>query len=153
LPGLCFSVQKGVDIPPSLRNMYKELDQDPAIPFKIPRHGCLTKWAEQGVLLLNTCLSVEQGKANSHQNQGWEPFTDAVIAACNKSPNPLVFMLWGLPAAKKCASVDTKKHFVLKSPHPSPLSASRGFFGCRHFSQCNEHLRKLGRPQIDWQID
>jgi len=151
--GLCFSVQKGVAIPPSLRNMYQELSQDPAIPFKTPNHGCLTKWAEQGVLMLNACLSVESGKANSHQGQGWEQFTDAVIAACNKSPNSLVFLLWGAPAAKKCASVDMKRHTVLKAPHPSPLSAYRGFFGCRHFSKCNEQLKKAGRKEIDWQID
>ena len=151
--GLCFSVQKGVAIPPSLRNMYKELSEDPAVPFKTPNHGCLTKWAEQGVLLLNACLSVESGKANSHQGQGWEQFTDAVIAQCNRSSNSLVFLLWGAPAAKKCASVDMKRHTVLKAPHPSPLSAHRGFFGCRHFSKCNEQLKKAGRPEIDWQID
>ena len=152
--GLCFSVQKGVAVPPSLRNMYKELSEDPAVvpKFKIPSHGCLTKWAQQGVLLLNACLSVESGKANSHQGQGWETFTDAVIAACNKSASPLVFLLWGAPAAKKCQSVNQHKHVVLKAPHPSPLSAHRGFFGCRHFSKCNEQLARFGRPQIDWQI-
>lgn len=151
--GLCFSVQKGVAVPPSLRNMYRELSEDPAISFRTPTHGCLTKWAEQGVLLLNACLSVESGKANSHQGQGWEQFTDAVIAACNRSPNSLVFLLWGAPAAKKCASVDMKRHTVLKAPHPSPLSAHRGFMGCRHFSKCNEQLKKAGRQEIDWQID
>ena len=152
--GLCFSVQKGVAVPPSLRNMYKELSEDPAVvpKFKIPSHGCLTKWAQQGVLLLNACLSVESGKANSHQGQGWETFTDAVIAACNKSTSPLVFLLWGAPAAKKCQSVNQHKHVVLKAPHPSPLSAHRGFFGCRHFSKCNEQLARFGHPQIDWQI-
>jgi uracil-DNA glycosylase len=152
--GMCFSVQKGVAIPPSLRNIYKELSEDPGIPeFKIPNHGCLTKWAQQGVLLLNTCLTVESGKANSHSNQGWEQFTDAVIAACNKHHSGLVFLLWGAPAAKKCASVDKKKHTVLTAPHPSPLSVFRGFFGCKHFSKCNEQLKKLGRPPIDWQIE
>ena len=151
--GLCFSVQKGVATPPSLVNIYKELQQDPDIPFNIPKHGCLTKWAEQGVLLLNACLSVENGKANSHKEQGWEKFTDAVIATCNKHHDNLVFLLWGAPAAKKCASVDMKKHTVLKAPHPSPLSAHRGFFGCRHFSKCNAQLKKAGRAEIDWQID
>lgn len=153
--GLSFSVQKGVQIPPSLRNMYKELSEDSAISpkFKVPTHGCLTKWAQQGVLLLNACMSVESGKANSHQGQGWEQFTDAVIAACNKRHSNLVFLLWGAPAAKKCASVDLKRHTVLKAPHPSPLSAYRGFFGCQHFSQCNDKLKTLGRPTIDWQIE
>jgi uracil-DNA glycosylase len=152
--GLCFSVQKGVQTPPSLVNIYKELSQDPGIPnFTIPKHGCLTKWAQQGVLLLNACLSVESGKANSHKDQGWEKFTDAVIEACNKHHNNLVFLLWGAPAAKKCQKVDKKRHTVLTAPHPSPLSAHRGFFGCKHFSHCNAQLVKVGRPPIDWQID
>jgi len=153
--GLAFSVQKGVQIPPSLRNMYKELSEDTAIQpkFKAPNHGCLTKWAQQGVLLINACMSVESGKANSHQGQGWETFTDAVIAACNKRHSNLIFLLWGAPAAKKCSSVDMNRHTVLKAPHPSPLSAHRGFFGCKHFSQCNDKLKALGRPTIDWQIE
>mmetsp|Transcript_1351 Transcript_1351/g.4131 ORF Transcript_1351/g.4131 Transcript_1351/m.4131 type:complete len:237 (-) Transcript_1351:114-824(-) len=150
--GMAFSVQKGVPPPPSLQNMFKELTEDPKLEFKRPNHGCLTRWADQGVLLLNTCLTVRSGQANSHQGRGWEKFTDAVISELNKNHKGLVFLLWGKPAEKKCQSVDQKKHFVLKTTHPSPLSAHRGFLGCRHFSQCNDLLAKMGKPTIDWQI-
>ncbi|KAJ1488299.1 uracil-DNA glycosylase-like protein [Baffinella frigidus] len=150
--GLSFSVKPGVAIPPSLLNMYKELEKDPAIMFKRPGHGCLVKWAEQGVLMLNACLTVRKGEANSHQKQGWEAFTDAIIAELNKKHTGLVFLLWGKPAEKKCGSVDSKRHHILKAPHPSPLSAHRGFFGCCHFSQTNEILEKAGQPTIEWQV-
>ncbi len=150
--GLAFSVQRGVPPPPSLLNMYKELEQDPKVTFKRPAHGCLGKWAEQGVFMLNACLTVRQAEANSHQKRGWEQFTDAVIAQLNKRRTGLVFLLWGNPAAEKCRSVDAKRHTVLKAPHPSPLSASRGFFGCGHFGKVNELLKAAGRPEIDWQL-
>nr|XP_022337906.1 uncharacterized protein LOC111133661 [Crassostrea virginica] len=147
--GLCFSVQKGVPPPPSLQNMYKELIDD--IPgFSHPGHGTLIGWANQGVLLLNACLTVRAGQANSHKDRGWEKFTDAVISWLNKNKKGLVFMLWGSYAQKKGAHIDKKKHHVLTGVHPSPLSAHRGYFGCKHFSKCNELLAKEGKSTIDW---
>lgn len=149
--GLCFSVKPGVDIPPSLVNIYKEINQD--LGCKIPNNGYLTKWAEQGVLLLNTVLTVRAHQANSHKDHGWEIFTDAIINAVNKQDRPIVYMLWGAPAQKKIAMLDNPKHLILKAPHPSPLSAYRGFFGCKHFSQCNKFLMDNGIDPIDWQIE
>ncbi|WP_127958881.1 uracil-DNA glycosylase [Serratia microhaemolytica] len=147
--GLSFSVRPTVPPPPSLVNMYKELATD--IPgFERPTHGYLKSWAEQGVLLLNTVLTVEGGRAHSHANLGWETFTDRVIAALNQHRNGLVFLLWGSHAQKKGAFIDQKRHHVLKAPHPSPLSAHRGFFGCRHFSQTNQFLAQQGLSPIDW---
>lgn len=148
--GLCFSVRQGVDIPPSLVNIFKELKSD--LGIERPRHGDLTYWAEQGVLLLNATLTVEAGKAGSHQGKGWEQFTDAIIHALNRDREGLVFVLWGSYAQKKGAFIDTKKHLVLKGPHPSPLSAHRGFFGCKHFSQINAYLKAQGRTPIDWSL-
>lgn len=145
--GLCFSVKPGIPIPPSLQNIYKELHSD--LGMEIPKHGYLTGWAKQGVLLLNNVLTVEHGKAGSHHGQGWEVFTDAVIDVLAKKEN-LVFLLWGSPAQKKAKAVDPKRHLVLKSPHPSPLSAYRGFFGCKHFSQTNEYLISNGKVPIRW---
>ncbi len=148
--GLCFSVQPGVKTPPSLVNIYKELAQD--IPgFEIPNHGYLKSWAEQGVLLLNTVLTVEQGQANSHANSGWETFTDHVIDALNQYGEKIVFLLWGAHAQKKGRMINRDKHYVLAGPHPSPLSAHRGFFGCKHFSKTNQILTALGKAPIDWQ--
>jgi len=134
--GLCFSVLPGVQVPPSLVNIYKELEADLGIPR--PRHGCLNHWAEQGVLLLNATLTVEQARAGAHQGKGWETFTDSAIHALNEQREHLVFMLWGSYAQKKGDFIDTKRHLVLKAPHPSPLSAHRGFLGCRHFSKAND---------------
>ena len=148
--GLCFSVNKGVDIPPSLVNIYKELHDD--LGCSIPDHGNLTEWAQQGVLLLNTVLTVRAHEANSHRNMGWEEFTDAAMQVLNKVDRPIVFMLWGSPAQTKGRVLNNPNHLVLKAPHPSPLSAYRGFFGCRHFSQCNDFLRAHGVEPIDWQI-
>lgn len=148
--GLCFSVQPGVRIPPSLVNIYKEMQSDLGIPPA--RHGFLEHWAKQGVLLLNSVLTVEEARAASHQGQGWEQFTDAVIRAVNEDCNHVVFMLWGSYAQKKAAFVDRSRHLVLKAPHPSPLSAHNGFFGSRHFSQANEYLVSQGRNAIDWQL-
>jgi len=148
--GLCFSVRPGVDVPPSLKNIYKEMKTDLGIDQ--PRHGFLESWADQGVLLLNATLSVEAGRAGSHQNKGWEQFTDAVIEKLNREREGLVFVLWGSYAQKKGEFIDTKKHLVLKGPHPSPLSAHRGFFGCRHFSKINEYLKSRGQKPIDWQL-
>lgn len=149
--GLCFSVRPNVDIPPSLQNIYKELRQD--VPgFEIPDHGYLQKWAEQGVLLLNATLSVESGRAGSHQKKGWEEFTDAIIHHLNDEREGLIFILWGSYAQKKGEFIDSKKHLVLKGPHPSPLSAHRGFFGCGHFSKTNEYLKKRGQTPIDWNL-
>lgn len=148
--GLCFSVNKGVDIPPSLVNIYKELHDD--LGCNIPDHGNLTEWAQQGVLLLNTVLTVRAHEANSHRNMGWEEFTDAAMQVLNKVDRPIVFMLWGSPAQTKGRILNNPNHLVLKAPHPSPLSAYRGFFGCRHFSQCNDFLRAHGVEPIDWQI-
>jgi len=148
--GLCFSVRPGVRIPPSLVNIYKELEADLGIPPA--RHGFLESWARQGVLLLNSVLTVEEGRAAAHQGRGWERFTDAVIRAVNEQPHPVVFMLWGSYAQKKAAFVDTKRHLVLKSVHPSPLSAHSGFFGSRHFSKANAFLEAHGRKPIDWRL-
>lgn len=149
--GLAFSVPSGIAIPPSLRNIYKELNQD-IDGFSIPQHGCLQNWAQQGVLLLNTVLTVAAGQAHAHANWGWEQFTDQVIAQLNIRRSGLVFMLWGSHARKKGAMIDRKKHLILQAPHPSPLSASRGFFGCKHFSQANQYLQQHGHTAIDWQI-
>lgn len=149
--GLCFSVLPGVKTPPSLVNMYKELAQD-IEGFHIPQHGYLQSWAEQGVLLLNTVLTVEQGKAHSHSKTGWETFTDKVIEALNQHQSGVVFLLWGAHAQKKGRFIDRDKHFVLSGPHPSPLSAHRGFFGCRHFSQTNQILQQQGKQMIEWRL-
>ena len=146
--GLCFSVLPGVAIPPSLRNMYKELQSD--LGIQPPEHGCLTHWSRQGVLLLNATLTVEQGDAGAHQGRGWEQFTDRAVQILNERRQGLVFMLWGSYAQKKGALIDTSKHLVLKAPHPSPLSAYRGFLGCRHFSQANDYLQNRGVVPIDW---
>jgi uracil-DNA glycosylase len=148
--GLCFSVRPGIAIPPSLLNIFKELRSD--LGCKMPNNGYLTHWAEQGVLLLNTVLTVQAHLANSHQGKGWETFTDAVIAAVNAKTEPVVFVLWGANARKKLALIDTSRHTVIESPHPSPLSAHRGFFGSRPFSKINAALRKAGEAEIDWQI-
>lgn len=149
--GLSFSVLPGNETPPSLVNIYKELNDD--LGVKIPNNGYLVKWAQQGVLLLNTCLTVRAHVANSHQGHGWEKFTDAVISAVDRIDRPVVFMLWGSPAAKKQALLSNPKHLVLTAPHPSPLSAYRGFFGCRHFSQANSFLAEHGQEPIDWEIE
>ena len=149
--GLSFSVQPGIEIPPSLVNIYKEMHDD--IGTYIPDNGCLTKWAEQGVLLLNTVLTVRAHQAASHAGHGWEQFTDAVISAVNREDRPIVFMLWGSPARKKKAMLDNPKHLILEAPHPSPLSVYRGFFGSRPFSKANEFLKKNGVKEIDWQIE
>ncbi|EMH4043411.1 uracil-DNA glycosylase [Providencia stuartii] len=147
--GLSFSVLPGIKPPPSLVNMYKELEND--IPgFKRPNHGYLLSWTQQGVLLLNTVLTVEQGNAHSHAHLGWETFTDKVIAAINEHREGVVFLLWGSHAQKKGRIIDTKRHHVLKAPHPSPLSAHRGFLGCGHFSQTNQLLQQQGLEAIDW---
>ena len=146
--GLCFSVPPGVCPPPSLSNIYKELGGDLGLPR--PQHGFLEHWARQGVLLLNSVLTVEIAKAASHSKKGWEPFTDAIIAQVNDKTEPVVFMLWGAYAHKKAANVDSRRHLVLKAAHPSPLSAHNGFLGCKHFSQCNAFLVSNGRPPIDW---
>ncbi|MBR2530707.1 MAG: uracil-DNA glycosylase [Lachnospiraceae bacterium] len=149
--GLCFSVTPGTDIPPSLVNIYKELHDD--IGCRIPDNGYLMKWANQGVMLLNTVLTVRAHAANSHRGKGWEQFTDATIAALNKEDRPIVFMLWGRNAQEKASMLDNPKHLVLTAAHPSPLSAYKGFFGCRHFSKANEFLRSNGIEPIDWQIE
>lgn len=146
--GLSFSVQEGVPSPPSLINIFKELGSDCGIAK--PRHGCLEKWARQGVLLLNAVLTVEKNKPQSHAKIGWQQFTDAVISNLNQHDAPIVFLLWGSYAQQKQALIDTKKHFVLTAPHPSPLSAHRGFLGCKHFSKANLLLKKSGREAIDW---
>lgn len=148
--GLSFSVLPGVPFPPSLRNIFAELQADVGIIN--PEHGCLQSWADQGVLLLNATLTVEQANAGSHQKQGWEQFTDAVIRELNDGRDNLVFVLWGSYAQKKAAFVDSDRHLVLKSPHPSPLSAHRGFFGCGHFSSINRYLSERGIAPIDWSL-
>lgn len=148
--GLCFSVKPGVAVPPSLVNIYKELHSD--LGLRIPNNGCLVPWAKQGVLLLNTVLTVRAHQAFSHRGIGWEQFTDAAIAALDREARPIVFMLWGRPAQEKAAMLHNPQHLILKAPHPSPLSASRGFFGCRHFSRCNAFLEAHGETPIDWQI-
>lgn len=149
--GLCFSVKPEVDIPPSLVNIYKELQDD--LGCRIPDNGYLVKWAEQGVLLLNTVLTVRAHQANSHQGKGWEKFTDAVIKAVNDQDRPIVFILWGRPAQMKKTMLNNSKHLILEAPHPSPLSAYRGFFGSRPFSKTNEFLTEHGMEPIDWQIE
>jgi uracil-DNA glycosylase len=148
--GLCFSVLPGVKIPPSLSNIYRELEADLGIAK--PQHGYLQSWAEQGVLLLNSVLTVDRGQAGSHHGKGWENFTDTIMRLLNDKCEGLVFMLWGSYAIKKGAVIDDKKHLVLKAPHPSPLSAYRGFLGCRHFSSANEYLQQQKKPVIDWSI-
>lgn len=149
--GLSFSVQDGVKIPPSLRNIYKELSSD-VHSFKAPLHGNLTTWAKQGVLLLNTVLTVEEGLAHSHAKKGWESFTDKVIRTINDELTHVVFILWGAHAQKKREMIDESKHHILASAHPSPLSARRGFFGCQHFSKTNLFLEEKRKKTIDWQI-
>lgn len=149
--GLCFSVRPGVDIPPSLVNIYQELHDD--LGCRIPNNGYLVKWAEQGVLLLNTVLTVRAHQANSHRGIGWEQFTDAIIEAVNAQDRPVVFLLWGRPAQMKKSMLNNPKHLILEAPHPSPLSAYLGFFGCRHFSQANAFLEKHGIEPVDWQIE
>ena len=148
--GLCFSVRKGVRLPPSLVNIYKEIMRDLSLPGEHFTHGDLTGWAEQGVLLLNSVLTVEKHKAASHQGKGWETFTDRVIEVLAREREGIVFMLWGSYAQKKGAVIDPERHLVLKSPHPSPLSAHRGFFGCGHFSRCNDYLERRGITPINW---
>ncbi|MFP5520294.1 MAG: uracil-DNA glycosylase [Bdellovibrionia bacterium] len=148
--GLCFSVRKGVALPPSLQNIYKELKSD--LGVESPGHGDLSSWADQGVLLLNSVLTVEAGMAASHQGKGWEIFTDRIIQLLNDEREHLVFILWGAYAQKKGAFIDRKKHLVLESPHPSPLSAHRGFFGTKPFSAANQYLEKNGLSPVDWQI-
>ena len=149
--GLCFSVKPDVDIPPSLVNIYQELQSD--LGCYIPDNGYLVKWAKQGVLLLNTVLTVRAHEANSHRGIGWEEFTDAAIRILNQQDRPMVFMLWGRPAQVKKSMLNNPNHLVLEAPHPSPLSAYRGFFGCRHFSRANAFLEDHGLPPIDWQIE
>lgn len=149
--GLCFSVKPGVDIPPSLVNIYKELQDD--LGCYIPNNGYLVKWAKQGVLLLNTVLTVRAHRANSHHGQGWEEFTDAAIRALNTQDRPIVFILWGKPAQAKKSMLNNPSHLILEAPHPSPLSAYRGFFGSRPFSRTNAFLREKGVEPIDWQIE
>lgn len=148
--GLCFSVMPGVPTPPSLVNIYKELATD--VNFKIPKHGYLKTWADQGVLLLNSVLTVEENKPASHKNRGWEKFTDKVIEHLNASDRPIVFFLWGSYAQKKGLIIDRKKHCVLESVHPSPLSVYRGFFGCKHFSKANQFLKAQKIKPIDWEL-
>ncbi len=151
--GLCFSVREGVSPPPSLLNIFREISDDLGVPDQFP-HGCLTRWAEQGVLLLNSVLTVERYRAGSHQGKGWESFTDRIIEVLSLRPQPCVFLLWGSHAQKKGSMIDQSRHLVLQSSHPSPLSAHRGFFGCRHFSRSNEFLSAHGMTPIDWvQID
>lgn len=149
--GLCFSVKPGQDIPPSLENIYKELHDD--LGCYIPNNGFLESWAKQGVLLLNTVLTVRAHAANSHQGKGWEHLTDAIIEAVNEQDRPIVYMLWGRPAQSKIPMLTNPKHLILKAPHPSPLSAYRGFFGCRHFSEANRFLQDNGLEPVNWQIE
>lgn len=148
--GLCFSVKPGVPAPPSLVNIFKEMRDDLGLP--IPNHGCLVSWAKQGVLLLNTVLTVRAGQANSHKGMGWETFTDRVIESLNEKEEPVVFLLWGSHAQSKAALITNPKHHLIKSPHPSPLSAHRGFFGSRPFSRANQYLRDAGLTEIDWRL-
>lgn len=149
--GLSFSVKKGIPAPPSLVNIYKEMKDDLGLP--IPTHGCLEKWAKEGVLLLNTVLTVRRGEANSHHDKGWEQFTDYIIKLLNKREKPMVFILWGTPAIRKESMIDQTKHYIIKSPHPSPLSAYRGFFGSKPFSRTNHFLEDQGIDPIDWRLD
>ncbi len=149
--GLCFSVKEGIELPPSLKNIYKEIKNDLNID-EPENNGCLTKWAKDGVLLLNTVLTVRAHSANSHKDCGWQWFTDTVIKRLSDREKPMVFMLWGGNARSKKSLIDTKKHLILECAHPSPLSAYNGFFGCKHFSKCNEFLIKTGQKPIDWQL-
>ncbi|MBS9775572.1 MAG: uracil-DNA glycosylase [Fusobacterium sp.] len=149
--GLAFSVNKGIRIPPSLLNMYKELKDD--LGFEIPNHGFLKNWAEQGVLLLNTSLTVRDSEANSHSKIGWQIFTDNIIKKLNEREKPIIFILWGNNAKSKEKFIDTSRHYILKGVHPSPLSASRGFFGCKHFSKANQILKENDLKEIDWEIE
>ena len=149
--GLCFSVKPDVDIPPSLVNIYQELHDD--LGCYIPNNGYLKKWSDQGVMLLNTVLTVRAHQANSHRDIGWEQFTDAAIRILDEQDRPMVYILWGRPAQMKKAMLHNPKHLILEAPHPSPLSASRGFFGCRHFSRANDFLKAHGTEPIDWQIE
>jgi uracil-DNA glycosylase len=148
--GLCFSVRPGVPAPPSLENIFKELQRDLGIPR--PTHGCLQHWAAQGVLLLNAVLTVEDGRAGAHAGKGWEGFTDHIVDVLNREREHLVFLLWGSYAQKKGAMIDARRHKVLRAPHPSPLSAHRGFIGCGHFSAANDYLRRTGQAPIDWSL-
>ena len=148
--GLAFSVQPGVQPPPSLQNIFQELHDD--VGCSLPNNGCLIPWTKQGVLLLNTVLTVRAGQANSHRGKGWEIFTDRVIELLNRREQPIVFMLWGNPARAKTNLITNRRHFILQAPHPSPFSAARGFFGCRHFSKANAILLSLGKSPIDWQL-
>lgn len=149
--GLSFSVRVGIPQPPSLKNIFKELNTD--MGCYIPNNGCLTKWTQSGVMLLNTVLTVREGDANSHKNKGWEHFTDRVISCLNAREKPVIFLLWGANAKEKLALITGKQHYVLSAAHPSPLSATRGFFGCRHFSKTNTILKSIGESPIDWQIE
>ncbi len=149
--GLSFSVKPGIEAPPSLVNIYKELNED--LGCYVPNNGYLVKWAQQGVLLLNTVLTVRAHQANSHRGIGWEDFTNAVIRILNEQDRPIVFLLWGRPAQNKMSMLNNPKHLILTAPHPSPLSAYRGFFGCKHFSRTNEFLAQHGVKPIDWQIE
>lgn len=148
--GLCFSVKKGVEAPPSLKNIFKEIEDE--LNIKPPSHGCLTDWAEQGVLLLNAVLTVRASLANSHKNIGWETFTDKIISILNEREKPIVFLLWGANARKKAQLITNPVHKILECAHPSPLSAYNGFFGCGHFKKCNDFLKESGEKEIDWQI-
>ena len=148
--GLCFSVKKGIPLPPSLKNIYKELNSD--LGIQMSSNGCLEPWAKQGVLLLNTVLTVREGEPLSHKNKGWEIFTDDVLIKLNEREKPIIFLLWGNPAQKKANLITNPIHYKLTAPHPSPLSASYGFLGCKHFSKTNEILVKLGEEPIDWKI-
>lgn len=149
--GMAFSVQRGVDIPPSLKNIYKELADE--LGLYIPKHGCLEKWARQGVLLLNASLTVRDGEANSHKGKGWELLTDRITGLLNERPEPVIFLLWGNDAKKKEELITNPQHIILSAAHPSPLSASRGFFGCGHFKKVNNILTAMNRSPIDWQIE
>lgn len=149
--GLCFSVQKGIEPPPSLKNIFQEIYNDLSIPA--PDHGTLIKWAEQGVLLLNTVLTVREGQPNSHKGKGWEQFTDHIISLLNQREEPIVFLLWGGNARSKKSLITNPKHLILETVHPSPLSAYGGFFGCKHFSKTNEFIRNNGMKEIDWNLN
>jgi len=151
--GLSFSVLRPTPPPPSLKNMFKELIQDENVPSftRVPNHGDLSSWADQGVLMLNAVLTVTKSKANSHKGQGWEKFTDSAIKAVSQNCKNVVFLLWGGPAGKKAALIDKKKHLILQAPHPSPLSSHRGYFGCQHFSKANDYLKKSNRAAIQWE--
>lgn len=148
--GLSFSVNPGEKLPPSLKNMFKELEED--LGYPAPAHGFLKKWADQGVLLLNTVLTVREGEANSHKGRGWEQFTERVIGKLNERKRPIVFILWGNHAQTKRQLIDEKKHYIIASAHPSPLSARRGFFGSKPFSKANNFFKSIGEPEVDWKL-